>query len=95
MVNKIIFRMSEAGKCPRALAAQYLKYPGEEKPLWLETAASEGNWHEKRIKESLWTEDLAVTNEQDEVGLNGFKNDFRLIGHIDGIVHMGDKREIT
>ena len=34
--------MSEAGKCPRALTAQYLKYTGEAKPVWLVRAAEEG-----------------------------------------------------
>ena len=51
MMDKIQFRMSSAGKCPRALSAELLGYQAEEKPSWLEQAANEGNWHEKRIKD--------------------------------------------
>jgi len=82
--NKPVYRMSSAGKCPRALSAERLGYePAPPKP-WLERAAEEGNWHEQRIKSELRTRGLAVIDEQREVTLD--YPTFTLVGHIDGIV---------
>ncbi len=83
MTNPII-RMSESGKCPRALSAQLLGYKTEPAPPWLEQAATEGNWHEKRIKEELRAEGYTVFNEQKELKLEF--PEYGLIGHCDGMV---------
>lgn len=77
--NKIIFRMSSAGRCPRALSAQLLNMEAEEKPKWLETTANEGIWHEERIADR----EMAF-NRQREIWLD-FPS-FKLVGHIDGVV---------
>lgn len=80
----ITFRMSSAGRCPRALSAELLKMEAREKPVWLEIAAEEGNWHEKRLKEELISDGFKIFDEQEEVKLEYPL--FQLIGHIDGKV---------
>ena len=87
MSDKIIFRMSECGKCPRALSASKLGCPCEPAPEWLELAAQEGNWHEGRIKQQLADGGEMVADEQKEIVLD-FPT-FRLTGHIDGTVAVG------
>jgi len=88
-MDKIQFRMSSAGKCPRALSAELLGYEAEAKPEWLETAANEGNWHEIRLKEELVKEGYQVFDEQLEIVLE--TNYIELVGHIDGKVYTPDK----
>ena len=88
-MDKPIYRMSSAGKCPRALSAIRLGYEPEAAPEWLERAAEEGNWHEDRIKQGLREGDgettkLDVYDEQLELTLE--YPSFTLIGHIDGKV---------
>lgn len=80
MSEKPIFRMSSAGKCPRALSAQRLGYPSEPAPEWLERAANEGKMHEDWIIEQLWEE--CPVDRQLEVVLD--YPTFTLVGHIDG-----------
>lgn len=84
MDNKPVFRMSSAGKCPRALSAQLLGMEGEPTPEFVLRAAEEGNWHEKRIKEQLFEEGYFVHSEQEKVTLE--YSSFTLVGHIDGQV---------
>lgn len=88
-MDKTIFRMSSAGKCPRALSAELLGYESEPKPDWLMTAANEGNWHETRLKQELVAQDYQVFDEQLEVALEN--NYVELTGHIDGKVYTPDK----
>ena len=81
-MGKPIYRMSSAGKCPRALSAERQGYEPEPAPKWLEQAANEGNWHEMRIKTELREGGNLVIDEQLEVRLE--YPDFILLGHIDG-----------
>ena len=83
-MQKPIFRMSQAGACPRALSAQLLEYQPSPPPPYLELAANEGKWHEERIKAELTEEGYLVGNEQKEVTLK-FPS-FILLGHTDGAV---------
>lgn len=82
--SKIVFRMSEAGQCPRALSAQYLGYKPEPKPAWLEVAATEGRWHEERLVQEILDENksIIIYDRQLEVKLE--YPAFSLLGHIDG-----------
>ena len=82
--SKPIYHMSSAGKCPRALSAARLGYTPEPAPEWLERAADEGRWHEKRIKNELVQKGFLVEDEQREVELD--YPTFTLLGHIDGRV---------
>ena len=91
--NKPIYRMSSAGKCPRALCAGRLSYESEPAPPWLEMAANEGNWHEERIKNQLRKEGLEVFDEQLEISLEYDK--FILLGHIDGKVLEGMEEQYS
>ena len=88
-MDKIQFRMSSAGKCPRALSAELLECPCEPKPTWLDKTAEEGNWHEKRIKDELIARGYQVFDEQLELSLGN--NYIELTGHIDGKVYTPDK----
>jgi len=83
MSDKPVYRMSEVGKCPRALSAQRLGYEPEPAPGWLDRAAEEGKWHEDRIVNELANENIQVLNRQMEVTLS--YQLFNLVGHIDGI----------
>jgi len=83
-MDKIQFRMSSAGRCPRALSAELLGYEAEAKPEWLETAANEGNWHEERLVSEL----EFVSDRQKELRLE--YPSFILTGHIDGIFYQDD-----
>jgi len=87
-MDKPIYRMSSAGKCPRALSAIRLNIPSEPPPAWLETSAEEGNWHEQRIKKQLTIEGHLVYDEQLELNLE-FPT-FILQGHIDGKIASTD-----
>jgi len=87
MTNKPTFRMSSAGKCPRALSAQLLGVEGEAIPDFVMRAAEEGNWHEARIIEKLKEQDN-IFDQQLEVVLE--YPSFNLIGHIDGKVQDYD-----
>jgi len=91
--NKPIYRMSSAGKCPRALCAGRLGYEAEPAPPWLEMAANEGNWHEDRIKNQLREEGFEVFDEQLEISLEYDK--FILLGHIDGKVLEGMEEQYS
>jgi len=97
-MSKIQFRMSSAGKCPRALSAELLGYESEAKPEWLGIAAEEGNWHELRLKEELLKQGYQVFDEQLEVKMVNSNFDqligypeIELVGHIDGKVRTPDK----
>ena len=83
-MDKPIFRMSESGKCARALSAQLLDYEPEAKPEWLERTAREGSKHEDWIVEELESEGYFVLDRQKEIILE-FPS-FSLLGHIDGSV---------
>jgi len=77
----IIIRMSESGRCPKALSAELLGYEPESLPAFVEKAAEEGKWHEDRIVSQL----VHVSDRQKELTLD-FPS-FTLLGHIDGIYH--------
>lgn len=64
MTDKRIFRMSEAGRCPKALTYQYLNYPRAEAPVWLTSSAKEGKLHELWILDELRADDIAIYGEQ-------------------------------
>ena len=91
-MDKIQFRMSSAGKCPRALSAELLGCECEPKPSWLEQAAEEGNWHEDRIITELEQGRIDipgygkviinVVNRQEEQKLEF--DQFVLLGHNEG-----------
>lgn len=83
--GKPIYRMSEAGRCARALSAQRLGYKAEPAPEWLERAADEGRWHEGRIKNYLANSGWDIHDEQKEVCLDD--PTFILVGHIDGTIN--------
>lgn len=83
-MEKPIYRMSGIGTCPRALSAIRLNYKQEEVPVWVETAAREGNRHEIWIKEDLKLEGYSVYDEQEEIYLE--TPSAKLVGHIDGKV---------
>jgi CRISPR/Cas system-associated exonuclease Cas4 (RecB family) len=85
----ITFRMSSAGKCPRALSAELLEYEAKPTPAWLESMANEGNWHEKRIKDELIEQGFQVFAEQEELTIKA--DGFQLVGHIDGRIYTPDK----
>jgi len=91
MTAKPIYRMSSAGKCPRALSAKRLGYePVPAKP-WLEQAANEGKWHELRIIDELMSSGYGVFDRQLEVKIE--YPEFVLLGHIDGkVVSNGNIR---
>jgi len=82
--NRIVFRMSEAGMCLRALSAEYLGYKPEAKPDWLETAAEEGRWHEERLVQEINKDNIVIHDRQLEVKIE--TPSFTLLGHIDGKV---------
>ena len=87
-MQKPVFRMSSAGKCPRALSAEYIGLEAKPAPVWLAQAAEEGNWHEQRIVDQLSNDGHMVFDRQQEVGLE-FPS-FILVGHIDGKVSFND-----
>lgn len=92
-MTEAIYRMSEAGHCPRALSAKRLGLEPEPTPDWLTVAASEGNWHEKRIKQGLTDIGYRVWAEQAELSIS--KNGITLVGHIDGkVAHPDDDNEV-
>lgn len=92
MEAKPIFRMSESGKCSKTLSAKLLGYRSEPAPVWLETAANEGKWHEERIVGELRKRDN-VYNRQGEITLN--YPGFTLVGHIDGIIEDYDHQRVA
>lgn len=89
MISKAMFRMSQAGYCPRRLSAMLLEKPGAASPSWLATAAEEGNWHEQRLKQELRDLGCEVVDEQRELKLE--YPEFTLIGHIDGLDRLSMK----
>jgi len=62
--DKRIFRMSESGRCPKALTYQYLNYPRAEAPAWLTSSAREGKLHELWILDQLRADGIAIYGEQ-------------------------------
>lgn len=97
MTEKTIFRMSEAGECPRALVAERLGKESAPVPTWLEAAAREGKRHEKWVKEDLREEGYVIEEceicpickERYNAERNGIHveleiGSFILIGHMDG-----------
>lgn len=80
--QKPIIRMSQSGRCPKALSAELLGYEPEPTPEFVERAANEGKWHEDRIVTELEQEGYFIFDRQLEVSLE-FPS-FTLIGHIDG-----------
>ncbi len=91
-MDKPIYRMSSAGRCPRALSAIRQNYWSEPAPVWLATAAEEGKWHEERIVKELEAGSIdvpgygkipwAITSRQREFEIEC--PSFILRGHIDG-----------
>jgi len=80
-MDKLTFRMSESGKCARALTAKYLGYESTPAPDWLERQAEEGKWHEARIVNELESEGYIIIDQQQEITLE-FPS-FTLVGHYD------------
>lgn len=87
--DKPIYRMSSAGSCPRVLSAERQGYKSEAVPVWLETAAEEGKWHEERIVLELENDLYTITDRQKEVILE--YPSFNLLGHIDGTARAYQK----
>lgn len=81
MADKLVFRMSESGRCPRALTYQYLNYPRAEAPTWLTSSANEGKLHELWILDQLRADDIAIYGEQTFLEL--VSDLFTLQGHPD------------
>lgn len=92
-----IYRMSSAGDCPKQLSYERLGYEPKQAPDWLSSAAEEGHWHEKRIKDELLEKGFGVRealvcpicseNGLSRQGLHleyNHNNLFQLIGHTDG-----------
>lgn len=105
MLDKPVFRMSSAGRCPRALTAEKFKYPSKEAPSWLETAAREGRRHEKWVKEDLVEEGYEVEDcdvcpicleklgeERNGLHVELDCGNFLLLGHTDGRVKKNGKQ---
>ena len=90
MTDKPIYRISSAGKCPRALSAEKLGYEPKEAPAWLETAANEGKLHEDWIVSQLESQGYNIGGRQAEMILD--YPQFQLVGHIDGIA-IKDNRQ--
>ncbi len=91
-MDRITFRMSESGHCPRALSAQVQGIEPAAKPDWLEDAAQEGNWHEIRIKQMLQFEGYEVFNDQKELEI--VCPNIRILGHIDGMVRRNGRVQL-
>ena len=105
-MDKVIFRMSDAGECPKALVAERLKYESTPIPSWLETTAEEGRWHEERAKKKLRKEGWAVeecevcpacleTMGQERSGIHVYleMEKFIWIGHLDGRISRDGQRK--
>jgi len=90
MVDKYVYHMSGAGKCPKALSAERLGYEPKEAPSWLETAANEGKLHEDWIVSQLESQGYNIGGRQAEMILD--YPQFQLVGHIDGIA-IKDNRQ--
>ena len=90
MTDKYIYRMSSAGKCPRALSAERLGYIPTSAPAWLETAANEGKLHEDWIVSQLEADGYNIGGRQAEMILE--YPQFKLVGHIDGVA-IKDNRQ--
>ena len=88
--NRVIYRMSNAGRCPRALSAERLGYIPTPAPPWLETAANEGKLHENWIVNQLEAEGYNIGGRQAEMILE--YPQFKLVGHIDGVA-IKDNRQ--
>ena len=85
--NKYTYRMSSAGKCPKALSAERNGLEPEAKPAWLTIAAKEGNLHEAAIKEGLRNNCYSILDEQKEYIIE--QSTYNIVGHIDGLA-LGD-----
>ena len=90
MSAKTVYRMSSAGKCPKALSAERLGYSPTPAPSWLETAANEGKLHEDWIVQTLETQSYNIGGRQAEMILD--YPQFKLVGHIDGVA-IKDNRQ--
>lgn len=104
MADKMYFRMSEIGYCPRALVANRLRLPSEEAPPWLITAAKEGKMHEQWIKNELRDEGYVVedckvcpicleklNSKREGLHVELEYDKFVIIGHTDGRIHRDGK----
>ena len=92
VVAPIIYRMSKAGECVRALVAGQLEHPEvrtEDHKALLERTAGEGALHEGSVKDKLREEGVRVINEQMELTIPILPG-VLLVGHIDGMVEIGD-----
>ncbi len=85
------FRMSGAGRCARALAAEKLGIEAEPFPAWLKGMAEEGNLHEGWIISWLKDNGWNVFSEQLEVVIK--QKTFNLVGHIDGLIKKEGDRQ--
>jgi hypothetical protein len=81
--------MSQAGYCPKRLAAILAGARVGPSPVWLQRAAEEGNWHETRIKDELRALGCEIKDEQKELCLE-FPT-FQLVGHIEGLIKVSPK----
>lgn len=106
-MTKPIFRISSLGNCSRVLSAIRLGKEPTEAPKFLETAAKEGNLHERAIVEDLRGEGLNVIHEEKcpicshgTFIRNGIHIErefprFILTGHMDGIVSDKNKKYLS
>lgn len=85
----ITIRMSSSGYCSKRLSAMLLGQSGESAPRWLASSASEGNWHETRMKSELMEAGCDVIDDQLELVTRG--EGYTAIGHIDGRIKLSPK----
>ena len=85
-----VYRMSEAGHCPRVLAARRLGYEEPPRSQEIENLLDDCLWHEERVVMRLRSEGWDITDRQREVSLSTPL--LQLVGHIDGIASREDGR---
>lgn len=86
--NPIIYRMSGAGDCVRAMVAKQYEHKEvrqTERQQLMDRSAEEGNLHEKAVKDKLRSEGWVISGEQDEYTIQILPG-VLLVGHGDGMV---------
>ena len=92
MSDKIVFRMSAIGRCPKSLSAKLLNYEAEPIPEYLKSSAEEGKWHELRIIDELANAGWTVTDCQQELTIE--LPTFILVGHFEGKITPQNKKAL-
>ena len=104
MANNFVFRMSSAGKCPKALWAQRTGVEGEPVPAWLADAAEEGTVQEAIVKDKLRKEGWLIEEggkctKCTGHGTKGIHVDMTygnmfIVGHMDGTATKDNEKRI-